>query len=160
MNKRPIEGISGDDSMEKISGILLRYGITFGYNNSEPEKVSVEIWGSGKPLREFLWSEELADACVYLVEKINFSDLADLSEKEIRNTHINIGTGKEISIRDLAFLIKEKVGFSGDLVFNSTKPDGTLRKLTDVTKLHSLGWHHKIEIQEGIEKMYNWYKNS
>ncbi len=160
LNKRPIEGISGADSMEKISGILSRYGITFGYNNSEPEKVSVEIWGSGKPLREFLWSEELADACVYLVEKINFSDLADLSEKEIRNTHINIGTGKEISIRDLAFLIKEKVGFSGDLVFNSTKPDGTLRKLTDVTKLHSLGWHHKIEIQEGIEKMYNWYKNS
>jgi len=160
LNKRPIEGISGADSMEKISGILAKYGITFGNNDSEPEKVSVEIWGSGKPLREFLWSEELADACVYLVEKINFSDLADLSIKEIRNTHINIGTGKEISIRDLAFLINEKVGFSGDLVFNSTKPDGTLRKLTDVSKLHSLGWNHKIEIQEGIEKMYNWYKNS
>lgn len=160
LNKRPIEGISGADSMEKISGILAKYGITFRSNNSEPEKVSVEIWGSGKPLREFLWSEELADACVYLVEKVNFSDLADLSEQEIRNTHINIGTGKEISIRDLAFLIKEKVGFSGDLVFNTTKPDGTLRKLTDVSKLHSLGWHHKIEIQEGIEKMYNWYKNS
>lgn len=160
LNKRPIEGISGADSKEKISGILAKYGITFGYNNSEPEKVSVEIWGSGKPLREFLWSEELADACVYLVEKINFSDLADLSKKEIRNTHINIGTGKEISIKDLAFLIKDKVGFAGDLLFNTTKPDGTLRKLTDVTKLHSLGWHHKIEIQEGIEKMYNWYKNS
>lgn len=160
LNKRPIEGISGADSMAKISGILAKYGITFGNNDSKLEKVSVEIWGSGKPLREFLWSEELADACVYLVEKINFSDLADLSEKEIRNTHINIGTGKEISIKDLAFLIKEKVGFSGDLVFNTTKPDGTLRKLTDVSKLHSLGWHHKIEIQEGIEKMYNWYKNS
>ncbi len=160
LNKRPIEGISGADSMEKISGILAKYGITFGFNNSEPEKVSVEIWGSGKPLREFLWSEELADACVYLVEKINFSNLADLSEKEIRNTHINIGTGKEISIRELAFLIKEKVGFSGELVFNTAKPDGTLRKLTDVSKLHSLGWHHKIEIQEGIEKMYNWYINS
>lgn len=160
LNKRPIEGISGADNMEKISGILAKYGITFGFNSSESEKVSVEIWGSGKPLREFLWSEELADACVYLVEKINFSNLADLSEKEIRNTHINIGTGKEISIRELAFLIKEKVGFSGELVFNTAKPDGTLRKLTDVSKLHSLGWHHKIEIQEGIEKMYNWYINS
>jgi len=160
LNKRPIEGISGADNMEKISGILAKYGITFGFNSSESEKVSVEIWGSGKPLREFLWSEELADACVYLVEKINFSNLADLSEKEIRNTHINIGTGKEISIRELAFLIKEKVGFSGELVFNTAKPDGTLRKLTDVSKLNSLGWHHKIEIQEGIEKMYNWYINS
>ena len=76
---------------------------------------------------------------------------------EVRNTHINIGTGKEISIKNLAELVKEKVGFKGKLYFNTEKPDGTLRKLTDVTKLHSLGWHHKIEIEEGVEKMYGWY---
>ena len=78
---------------------------------------------------------------------------------EIRNTHINIGTGKEISIKNLAELVKEKVGFKGKLYFNTEKPDGTLRKLTDVTKLHHLGWHHKIEIEEGVEKMYGWYVN-
>jgi len=78
-------------------------------------------------------------------------------QTEIRNTHINIGTGKEISIKNLAYLIKEKIGFKGNLVFNTAKPDGTLRKLTDPSKLHSLGWHHKIEIEEGVEKMYNWY---
>ncbi|MEI8366592.1 MAG: hypothetical protein WCF65_09280 [Parachlamydiaceae bacterium] len=126
-------------------------------------------------MREFLWSEEMADACVYLMENINFSDVAkstviairQLAEKqpaaspqsppEVRNTHINIGTGKEISIKDLAFLIKEKVGFNGELVFNTSKPDGTMRKLTDPSKIHALGWHHKIEIDEGIEKLYNWY---
>ena len=131
--------------------------------------------GDGSPMREFLWSEEMADACVYLMENINFSDVAkstviairQLAEKqpaaspqsppEVRNTHINIGTGKEISIKDLAFLIKEKVGFNGELVFNTSKPDGTMRKLTDPSKIHALGWHHKIEIDEGIEKLYNWY---
>ena len=76
---------------------------------------------------------------------------------EIRNTHINIGTGKEISIRDLAYLIKEKVGFNGELIFNASKPDGTMRKLTDPSKLHQLGWHHQIEIGEGIEKLLHWY---
>jgi GDP-L-fucose synthase len=109
------------------------------------------------PLREFLWSEELADACVFVMENVNFTDLADLSQKEIRNTHINIGTGKEISIKNLAYLIKKKIGFKGNLVFNTAKPDGTLRKLTDPSKLHSLGWHHKIEIEEGVERMYQWY---
>jgi GDP-L-fucose synthase len=165
LNKRKIEGIDGTESKNQIVSILSKYGITFQNHRyaevsgieSQKIKVLVEIWGSGKPLREFLWSEELADACVFVMEHVNFSDLVDLSQKEIRNTHINIGTGKEISIKDLAFLIKENIGFKGDLVFNTSKPDGTLRKLTDVAKLHSLGWHHKIEIQEGIEKMYNWY---
>jgi GDP-L-fucose synthase len=91
------------------------------------------------------------------MENVNFSDLADLSQKEIRNTHINIGTGNEISIKNLAYLIKDKIGFKGNLVFNIAKPDGTLRKLTDVSKLHALGWHHSIEIEEGIERMYKWY---
>jgi len=158
LNKRPVEGINGIAGKEQIVGICSKYGISIDKLEAESlDKVSVEIWGSGSPLREFLWSEELADACVFLMENVNFSDLADFSQKEIRNTHINIGTGMEISIKNLAFLIKEKIGFKGELVFNTNKPDGTMRKLTDVTKLHSLGWHHKIEIQEGIERMYNWY---
>lgn len=161
LNKRPVEGIDGGASQSQILDILSKYGINYVENRSvESSKelnVSVEIWGSGSPLREFLWSEELADACVFLIENVDFKDLADFSQKEIRNTHINIGTGKEISIKDLAFLIKEKIGFKGNLYFNTNKPDGTMRKLTDVSKLHSLGWHHKIEINEGIERMYNWY---
>ncbi len=163
--KRPVEGVDGVADIAQIHAILTKYGINFQKNNFEGKvedrgyeaNVSVEIWGSGSPMREFLWSEELADACVFIVENVNFRDLADFDQKEIRNTHINIGTGKEISIKDLAFLIKGKIGFKGDLVFNTSRPDGTMRKLTDVSKLHSLGWHHKIEIQEGIEKMYNWY---
>lgn len=164
--KRPVEGVGGVEDKTQILKILSKYGISYLKNSSERDAlneshskthVSVEIWGSGSPLREFLWSEELADACVFIVENVNFQDLADFDQKEIRNTHINIGTGKEISIRDLAFLIKEKVGFKGDLVFNTSKPDGTMRKLTDVSKLHSLGWHHEIEIHEGVEKIYNWY---
>jgi len=172
-NKRPVEGVDGQASMEQIIGILSKYGVNLtesvNLENEErgqitntktnSQKVIVEIWGSGKPMREFLWSEEMADACVYFMENINYSELINKNQKEIRNTHINIGTGKEISIKDLAFLIKENIGFRGELVFNTDKPDGTLRKLTDVSKLHSLGWHHRIEIEEGIKKMYNWYIN-
>jgi GDP-L-fucose synthase len=153
LNKRPIEGISGENSEKEIQDILAKYGILFNARNSG----SVEIWGTGAPMREFLWSEEMADACVFLMENVDFRDTVPENTTEIRNTHINIGTGKEISIRELAFLIKEKIGFNGDLVFNASKPDGTMRKLTDPSKLHALGWHHKIEIDEGIEKMYNWY---
>ena len=165
LNKRPIEGINGTATNNEIVQILAKYGIRTPFA-SLPDRqegnegdFSVEIWGTGKPLREFLWSEELADACVYLVENINFSDVIRPGQKVIRNTHINIGTGKEISIKNLAYLIKEKTGFNGELVFNTTKPDGTVRKLTDVSKLHSLGWRHKIEIEDGIKKMYNWYIN-
>ena len=163
LDKRPVEGIDGSASQKQIIGILSKYGIMVNDTSDKVEidlkynKVSVEIWGSGNPMREFLWSEELADACVYVMENVNFADLTDLSKKEIRNTHINIGTGKEISIKNLALLIKEKIGFKGDLFFNESKPDGTMRKLTDVSKLHSLGWHHTIEIQAGVERIYNWY---
>ena len=134
-----------------------------------PQSVSVELWGSGTPMREFLWSEEMADACVYLMEHVNFDELIRINSfsirknshsNEIRNEHINIGTGKEISIHDLAYLIKKTIDFKGKLVFNTSKPDGTLRKLTDPSKLHALGWHHQIEIEEGIEKLYKWYLNS
>ena len=127
----------------------------FGVNEN-----SVEIWGSGKPKREFLWSEDMADACVFLMESRNFSETYPKEQQEIRNTHINIGTGKDVSIKDLAEFIKEIIGFKGNLVFNTDKPDGTMRKLTDVTKLHSLGWNHKVELTEGIKMIYEWYFNN
>ncbi|MDB9873638.1 GDP-L-fucose synthase [Flavobacteriaceae bacterium] len=120
---------------------------------------SVEIWGTGTPRREFLWSEDMADACVFLMQNRNFSNTYNLTEKEIRNTHINIGTGIDVSIKELAEAIKTIVGFKGSLLFNTDKPDGTLRKLTDVSKLHSLGWKHKINLEKGINKLYNWYLN-
>lgn len=155
LNRNPIEGISGTNSEDEILAILDKYGIRFKSGSGDLQ-VSIEIWGSGKPMREFLWSEEMADACVYVMEKVDFSDTHS-DNKEIRNTHINIGTGKEVSIKELAETIKRKVGFNGVLFYNKEKPDGTLRKLTDPTKIHDLGWHHKIDIEKGIEKMYDWY---
>jgi len=160
LNKRPIEGVSGSNNPDEILAILSKYGIRQNLLPEPTEGVSVEIWGTGSPMREFLWSEEMADACVFLMENIDFKDAIQnnsSSNGEIRNTHINIGTGKEISIRDLAFLIKGKLGFKGNLEFNTSKPDGTMRKLTNPNKLHSLGWHHQIEIEEGINKLYQWY---
>jgi len=163
-DRRPVEGVNGNDSENKILEKLNKYGINRTIApSSDHSYVSVEIWGSGKPMREFLWSEEMAEACVFVMENVNFKDLVRYKtttmgkQPEIRNTHINIGTGKEISIKELAELVKGKVGFKGKLFFNSEKPDGTMKKLTDPSKLHLLGWHHKIEIDEGIKKMYYWF---
>ena len=119
---------------------------------------SVEIWGSGKPKREFLWSKDMADACVFIMQNRDFQNTFSVEQKEIRNTHINIGTGEDISIKALAEMIKDIVGFKGNLIYNTDKPDGTLRKLTDVTKLNALGWKHKMNLKEGIIEMYDWYK--
>ena len=148
MNQRPVEGVNGDSSKEDILAILKKYGI------SETE---VTLWGTGTPLREFLWSEEMADASVFVMEHVDFKDTYKEGGKDIRNCHINIGTGKEITIRQLAERIVETVGYQGKLTFDSSKPDGTMRKLTDPSKLHALGWHHKIEIEEGVQRMYEWY---
>ena len=148
LNQRPVEGIDGSSSKEDILAILAKYGIS----NSE-----VKLWGTGTPLREFLWSEEMADASVFVMEHVDFKDTYKQGDKDIRNCHINIGPGKEISIRELAELIVSTVGYQGQLTFDSTKPDGTMRKLTDPSKLHALGWHHKVEIEEGVQRMYNWY---
>lgn len=128
----------------------------------------VEIWGSGNPRREFLWSEDMADACVFVMEKLEFKDIAYSSnceldsksealKQEVRNTHINIGTGVDISIKELAQKIKDIIGFKGELYFNADKPDGTMKKLTDVTKLNQLGWKHTVDLEDGIKKMYAWY---
>ena len=146
MNQRPVEGVNS--SKEDILAILKKYGI------SETE---VTLWGTGTPLREFLWSEEMADASVFVMEHVDFKDTYKEGSKDIRNCHINIGTGKEITIRQLAERIVETVGYQGKLTFDSSKPDGTMRKLTDPSKLHALGWHHKIEIEEGVQRMYEWY---
>lgn len=121
------------------------------------KKDSVEIWGTGKPRREFLYSEDMADACVFLLESRDFKDTYSSDSKEIKNTHINIGTGVDISIKELAQLIQEIIGFKGELKFNTQKPDGTMVKLTDPSKLHNLGWKHKVELKEGIKSMFEWY---
>ena len=154
LDKRPIERIDGKSPENAMLRILEKYGV----KRLSDGKVQIEIWGTGDPRREFLWSEEMADATVYVMERVSFSDIvAEMNSKEIRNTHINVGTGKDISIKEIAYLVKEKIGFTGNLWFNAEKPDGTMKKLTDVAKLHSLGWRHKIEIEEGIKKIYNWY---
>ena len=151
LDLRPVEGIDGTGSKEDILTILAKYGI------SDNE---VKLWGTGTPLREFLWSEEMADASVFVMEHVDFKDTYKPDDKDIRNCHINIGTGKEISIRNLAELIVSTVGYKGQLSFDSSKPDGTMRKLTDPSKLHSLGWHHKVEIEEGVQRIYHWYLKS
>ena len=140
--------VNAESSQEAILEVLNNYGIT-------PEAVT--LWGTGKPMREFLWSEEMADASVHVLLNVDFKDTYPVGSKEIRNCHINVGTGKEISIREVAEKIMEEIGFKGELHWDSSKPDGTLRKLTDVSKLHGLGWHHQVEIDEGVHRLYEWY---
>ena len=198
LNKRPVEGVTGEgltenstlstDSQlstlnsqrENALSVLAKYGI---FDNR------VVLWGTGKPLREFLWSEDMADASVHVLLNINFSDIIGIEKYssvhfgastdgavdrnhsagrggyipslgEIRNCHINVGTGKELTIRELAELVVKAVGFEGTVEFDASKPDGTMRKLIDVSKLHSLGWIHKVEIEEGVAKLFQWYKKS
>jgi len=163
LNKLPIEGVNGEASEKEILFILDKYGIKSLNIQNSKFKISIEIWGSGLPRREFLWSHDMADACVYLMENRNFDDvlsqsLSTITAPEVRNTHINIGTGIDVSIKELANMIKDLIGFNGELYFNADKPDGTMKKLTDPSKLHALGWHHKIDLEEGIKRMYDWYK--
>lgn len=148
LRARPIKNISLQSSQQEIIDALAKYGIT---------SQSVTLWGTGTALREFLWSEDLAEACVFIMGNIDFKNLYNKNAKEIRNCHINIGTGKELTIKELAHLIKEEISYKGEIIFDNAKPDGTMRKLTNVDKLHSLGWHHKTEITEGIKLMYKWY---
>lgn len=146
--------VDAESTKEDILKALEYYSIT-------PDHVT--LWGTGSPMREFLWSEEMADASVHVLLNVNFKDTYDATVKnsdgivEVRNCHINVGTGKEISIRQVAELIMKEIGFKGELRWDSSKPDGTMKKLTDVSKLHSLGWHHKIEIDEGVHRLYQWY---
>ena len=172
--------IDGNSDEATIIKVLAFYGI---------EANKVTLWGTGKPLREFLWSEDMADASVHILLNVNFSDIIGIEKYsqvhygvaadgavdrnhstgrggaipslgEIRNCHINVGTGKELTIRELAELVVKTVGFDGELCFDATKPDGTMRKLIDVSKLHSLGWTHKVEIEDGVGRLFEWYKQS
>lgn len=180
MDRRPVEGVSGSSSREEILAVLSRYGV---------EDNRVTLWGTGTPLREFLWSEDMADASVHVLLNVSFSDIIGIeryssvhygastdgavdrnhsagrggaipSLGEIRNCHINVGTGKELTIRELSQLVVDAVGFEGEVFFDATKPDGTPRKLIDVSKLHSLGWTHSVEIDEGVRKLFEWYRST
>lgn len=172
--------INETSSDEEILKVLAFYGIQ---NNR------VSLWGTGKPLREFLWSEDMADASVHILLNVDFSDIIGIEKYssvqygnkadgivdrnhttgrggaipslgEIRNCHINVGTGKELTIRELSNLVAKAVGFTGTIEFDATKPDGTMRKLIDVSKLHRVGWTHRIEIEEGVQKLFEWYKHT
>jgi len=161
LNTHPMEGLDGDSPKQEILDILQKYGITLIEGEDDHPKVKIEIWGSGKARREFLHSSEFAEACLFIMENIEFCDISSAyNTKEIRNTHINIGTGKEISIKDLAFLVKETVGFKGELYLNSNKPEGTLRKVIDCQKLKNLGWQYSIEIEEGVREIYQQYQEN
>ncbi len=168
------------DNRKKALDVLAKYGI---FDNK------VVLWGTGKPLREFLWSEDMADASVHVLLNVDFKDVIGIEKYssvhygastdgavdrnhsagrggyipslgEIRNCHINVGTGKELTIRELSELVVKAVGFEGEVEFDASKPDGTMRKLIDVSKLHSLGWKHHIEIEEGVQRLFDWYKES
>src|SRR5574344_781344 len=149
INLRPVEGVDGKNTDQEIIAELAKFGIAAD---------AVTLWGTGKPLREFLWSEEMADASVHVLLNVDFKDTYQEGDKEIRNCHINVGTGKELTIKEVAEKIMKEIDFKGERRWDSTKPDGTPRKLIDVTKLHNLGWHHKVEIDEGIHRLYEWYK--
>ena len=154
LNEDKIQEVLNDlnvSNIEEAITYLNKFGVS---------KEKVEIWGTGKPRREFMWSEDMADACVYIIEKIDFTNLIKDNNKEIINTHINIGTGKDISIKELAELIKNIIGYNGNLYFNIEKPDGTIVKLTDSSKLNNLGWKHKIRLKEGILNIYEWYNRN
>ena len=149
--------VDGDSSEQDILTVLASYGIAPG---------KVTLWGTGAPMREFLWSEEMADASVHCLLNVDWKDVTEKTKfrvnrdgiEEIRNCHINVGTGKQLSIKECAEKIVREIGFRGQLLWDKTKPDGTMLKLTDVSKLHKLGWHHTIEIDEGIHRLFACYK--
>ena len=147
--RRPVPAIAPDASDSEITSALGRFGIHSDH---------IALWGSGRPLREFMWSEDMADACVHILLSVSFADIvAARGGGDIRNTHINIGTGSETSIAALASMTAEATGFRGRIEWDSSKPDGTMRKLCDVSRLHSLGWKHRVELPEGIDRLYQWY---
>jgi GDP-L-fucose synthase len=153
-NQNPVEGVHGDASESDILAKLHKYGI-----ESAQGKASVTLWGSGKPRREFLFSDDLAEACTYVLSNINVSDLVkQLPSSEIRNTHINVGSGTDLTIGELALLVKEITGFKGELVWDASKPDGTFQKLMDVSKLEKMGWKSKTSLEAGIRTVYTKYQ--
>nr|WP_319398324.1 GDP-L-fucose synthase [uncultured Carboxylicivirga sp.] len=151
LNTRPIEDVSGSSSKEEKIGILEKYGIY-----QKEDDVVITLWGSGKPMREFLHSDDMAAACIYVMNSISFKDVAK-DKTEVRNTHINIGCGEDLTIKDLALTIMDIVGYKGKLLWDAEKPDGTMRKLMDVSKLEKLGWKATISLKDGIANVYGKY---
>ncbi len=150
LDKRPVEGVNGNNNEDEILEILKKYGIR---KNNE---VEISLWGTGKPMREFLHSNDLADACIYLLNQVDFTDLKPDSP-EIRNTHINIGTGEDLTILELSEIIKGIIGFSGQVKWDKSKPDGTFRKLMDVSKITGLNWRATITLEDGLNSVYELY---
>lgn len=142
-----------EHNQQAVINILAKHGI-----NKDENKVTLTLWGSGTPRREFLYVDDMADACVFIMNSVDFTDLIK-DKQEIRNTHINIGTGEDITIRELSNIIKEQIGFGGEIEFDTSKPDGTMRKLQDVSKLKSLGWQYKVNLYNGINNVIDWYSN-
>ena len=153
LNKYPVEGINGKVTDAEILKILEKYGIYTTYTSGKvmPASVRVTLWGSGKVFREFLHVDDVADACIYILKKVD----AGILYNDLKHTHINIGTGKTISIKMLADTVKKIVGYCGELVWDNSRPDGTPKKQLDVELLHSIGWKHRINLDEGIKNVYN-----
>ena len=152
--KNPVEGRNENSTDAEILAILGKYGIQPATSNQQP--VTISLWGTGNPYREFLYVDDLADACVFLMENIDFNDLKP-QKGQLLNTHINIGTGKDLTIKELAESVKNIVGFKGQLSWDSSKPDGTYRKLLDVSKINRLGWKEKIRLDDGVILIYEKY---
>jgi GDP-L-fucose synthase len=157
LKKYPIEGIVEASAESEILERLSGFGISCSGNiNSGQAKVKLNLWGTGSPYREFLYADDLAAACVYVLENVDFKDLITDGTPAV-NTHINIGTGKDLRIRELAQLVGRIIGFRGQLNWDSSKPDGTFRKLLDVSKINKLGWKEKISLEEGLAMVYQRY---
>jgi GDP-L-fucose synthase len=154
LKKYPIEGVNETFSESEILNKLSKYGIQI--SKATGNQVTITLWGTGSPYREFLYVDDLADACVYLMENVDFADLIS-ARGPVLNTHINIGTGKDLTIKDLAGLIKGVVGFMGELKWDDSKPDGTHRKLLDVSKINRLGWKDTVTLEEGVRMIYSKY---
>lgn len=142
---------SKDHAFEQMA----KYGIA----HKDDGSVILRVWGTGKPRREFMHSDDMAEACLFIMNNLSFSDLTQ-DMKEIRNTHLNIGTGSDVTIKEIAYMIKEIIGFQGTIEFDPSKPDGTLRKLLNVDKINSLGWRHKIDLEAGLKQTIDWYRTN
>jgi len=156
--KNPVEGIDGQASQNDILNILKKYGIKLisEISTNQRNQYAITLWGTGKPHREFLHVDDMADACVYVMNKVDFADLTT-GMKDIKNTHINIGCGEDIKISELAYLIKDVTNFAGKIIWDKNKPDGTYQKLMDVSLLKKYGWKNKIKLENGLTAVYKYY---
>ena len=150
LKKMPIEEVCEKDIQEDILKILSKYGI-----NKNENRTTITLWGTGEPYREFLFSDDMADACIYLLENVDATEIKNLNHSS--NFHLNIGTGKDLTIRELSEKVKQTINFNGEIHWDTEKPDGTYRKLQDVSKLNQLGWKEKISLDKGIELVYEHY---